>query len=247
MSTRSRTAASSAVPVADVTAALGSVFAALGVALVATYLSTPAFRPWLSDRNGLVALFTDVAYAGAAVLGLWAAHRAVAESRFRFVIPGIAVWGLVDRARYGLGIFPDDLPQISFADAGASLGAWAIPLGIGSGLGAALAVGIVLAGIALHRALRRWAEGRVMTTEARVVDLLAAAVTVIAGAPVVSLFGDGAGVGFAAQLTRLVGATLLVLAALASGDHRRTVAGWRGRMRPWMTETCHPQHPLTPP
>ena len=37
-----------------------------------------------------------------------------------------------------------------------------------------------------------------------------------------------------------IGATVLVAAALAAGDHRRTVAGWRNRMRPWFGDRSRP-------
>jgi hypothetical protein len=51
---------------------------------------------------------------------------------------------------------------------------------------------------------------------------------------VIGLLGVGDTVGFASRLAVMTAATLLVVAALAAGDHRRTVAGWRGRIRPWL-------------
>ena len=39
---------------------------------------------------------------------------------------------------------------------------------------------------------------------------------------------------FATNLFALIGGCLLVLAALAAGDHRTTVAGWRRRMWAWL-------------
>lgn len=226
--------ASTHLPVADITSAFSSVFAALTVALVAIYLAAPDVRGWLGSTQGLIAWFSGVAFVAAAALGMWAARRAVTDSRFRFVIPGLAVWGLLDQVQYGLPLLPGDLDAGSYGRAGAALADWAVPLGIGPGLGAAIVVALALLGLGVHHRTRRWAQGRVMITEARVVDFVVGSGVLLAIAPFIALFGDGDGVGFAVRLCTMTGATALVLAALAAGDHRRTVAGWRGRIRPWI-------------
>lgn len=228
------------IPVADVTSAFSSVFAALTVALAAIYVAAPEVRTWLGAAHGLIAWFAIGAFAAATILGVWAARRALTESRFRLVVPLLALWGLLDQVRYLVPLLPGDLPGGSYGDVGAALADWAVPLGIGAGLGMAIIAAVVLGAAAVRHRVRRWAEGRTMVTEGRVVDFVVGSGALLAAAPFVMMFGAGDGPAFAARLATMTGATALVLAALAAGDHRRTVAGWRGRMRPWIGDPTRP-------
>lgn len=238
------------IPVADVTAAFASVFAAVTLAIAAAYASMPAVRSWLGSEYGLVAWFARGAFAGALIVGVWAARRSPSDSNLRWVIPTVAAVGLLDAVHYGLGllgIHPFDIGGVavsSIDDLANGLGQWAAELGIGPGLGAVGLIAIAIAGFTLARRARSWAAGRVMLTEPRVLDYLALAGCSIAATPVIGLFGVNEGVGFASRLTMMSASTLLVVAALAAGDHRRTVAGYRGRIRPWLGERSEP---LVPP
>jgi len=235
-----RSARATRIPVADVTAAFASVVVALTLALAAAYATAPGVRPWLGSEHGLVSWFTRGAYAGAAIVGVWAARRSPSDSRFRWVIPGVAVWGVLDTAHYGLGLIgvqPIEIGEIRVSSATSladGLGRWAADLGLGTGLGAAGLVIVALGGYWVLRRASSWAAGRVMVTEPRVVGYLVLSCCCIAATPAVGLLGVGDAVRFASRLADMTGATLLVVAALAAGDHRRTVAGWRGRIRPWL-------------
>jgi hypothetical protein len=135
-----RPAASSSIPVADVTAAFASVFVALTLALAGVYATAPAARPWLASELGLVSWFTRGAFVGA------------------------------------------------------------------------------------------------------IATFLVASCCFLAATPAIGSLGGGEVVAFAARLSAMTGATVLVAAALAAGDHRRTVAGWRNRMRRWLEDSSRP-HP----
>ncbi len=249
---RRHAARATRIPVADVTAAFASVFAALSLAIAAAYASVPALRSWLGSEYGLVAWFTRGAFTGAVIVGVWAARRSPSDSNLRWVIPTVAAWGLLDATHYGLGLIGTHPLEIggvavtstnSLAD---GLGRWAAELGIGPGLAASGLIAIVVLGYSLARRARSWASGRVMLTEPRVLDYLALAGCCIVATPIIGLFGVVEAVGFASRLTMMSGATLLVVAALAAGDHRRTVAGWRGRIRPWLDERTESARALEP-
>ncbi|MBI5157204.1 MAG: hypothetical protein HZA58_04230 [Acidimicrobiia bacterium] len=242
-----RPAASSSIPVADVTAAFASVFAALTLALAGVYATAPAARPWLASELGLVSWFTRGAFAGAIAVGVWAARRSLPGSRFHWLIPTIAAWGLLDTIHYGLPLFGIVGPRLggvaisSLTALADGCGKWAVDAGLAPGLGVAGIVMVVLGGYAVGRRGRAWAAGRVMVTEGRVVDFLVASCCLLAATPAIGSLGGGEVVAFASRLSAMTGATVLVAAALAAGDHRRTVAGWRNRMRPWLDDTSRPR------
>ena len=237
-----RSVSASQIPVADVTAAFASAFAAVALALAAAYAAAPAARPWLSSELGLVQWFTRGAYAGAIGLGIWAARRSLPGSRFHWLIPSIGAWGLLDTVHYGLPLFGVAGPRLggvtvsSLASVADGCGGWAETVGLTPGLGVAALVIVVGGAYAVGRRARSWAAGRVMVTETRVVDYLVLSCAFLAATPAVGLLGTAEVVAFAARLTAMTAAIVLVAAALAAGDHRRTVAGWRGRIRPWLDE-----------
>jgi hypothetical protein len=76
----------------------------------------------------------------------------------------------------------------------------------------------------------------VLVTEHRVVAYIILSAGVTVAAPLAGFFGTGPDAAFARNLLEMAGATLLVAAGLAAGDHRRTVAGWRRRLWPWLAE-----------
>lgn len=243
-----RPAASSSIPVADVTAAFASVFVALTLALAAVYTTAPAARPWLASELGLVSWFTRGAFVGAIAAGIWAARRSLPGSRFHWLIPALGAWGLMDTVQYGLPLFGITGPRLggvgisSLTALADGCGKWAASAGLAPGLGAAAIVVVLLGGYAVGRRARAWAAGRVMVTEGRVVDFLVGSCCFLAATPAIGSLGGGEVVAFASRLSAMTGATVLVAAALAAGDHRRTVAGWRNRMRPWLEDSSRP-HP----
>ena len=230
------------VPVADVTAAFSSVFAALSIALAVTYAAAPELRRWLGGRYGLVDWITSGALAAALAVGLWAMRRSPVDSRFRLLIPAIAGWGILDELRYFTGILGahgfvvDGVRIRSLDDFGSLTSIWAERLGM-SWLHATIILSLV-AGLTLLLVIRtrRWAENRVLVTEHRVVAYILASLGATIAAPLTGFYGPGADVAFACGLLEMTGATFLVVAGLAAGDHRRTVAGWRRRLWPWLTE-----------
>lgn len=235
-----RRSAGTPVPVADVTSGLASAFGALALALACAYLTTPVVRPWLAADSGLVAWFTRVAWIAALVVGVWASRRSLPGFHFHRVIPALALWGLADAARYGLPVFDATAPTLggvplsSLAGLVNGAGHWAAGAGLSPGLGIAAIAIVAFGGYAARQRARVWAAGRVMATEPRVVDYLVLSVVSLAAAPAIGLLGTGEAIAFAARLATMTAATVLVVAGLAAGDHRRTVVGWRGRIRPWL-------------
>lgn len=233
---------STPVPVADVTAAFSSVFVALAAALAVAYAGVPELRWWLGGRSGLVEWITFAALASALGVGIWAMRRTPADSRFRLIIPALATWGLLDELRYlgGLmgmqGLSVDGVDVRSLDDVGTLLSQWSGHLGLGWPMGAAAmctAGGVTLLAVARTR---RWSERLVLVTDHRVVGYILVSIGATVAAPLSGLFGAGDGVAFVGGLLEMTGATLLVVAGLAAGDHRRTVAGWRRRLSPWLSE-----------
>lgn len=236
------TATRTPIPVADLTSAFTSVFAAVAIALATAYVLVPDLHNWLAGRGGLVDWLALVSLAGALVVGLWALKRSSSESGFRFVIPAVAAWGLLDEVRYFTSLIGspsvnvDGVQVRSFDDLQTVLAQW------GSGMGAdwrhgllALTVVAALTLAAIGRA-RGWAHRRVLVTEHRVVTFLVIAIAFTVAAPLVGLFDPGDAAVFTGGLFEMVGATLLVVSGLAAADHRRTIAGWRRRLNPWMAE-----------
>lgn len=232
----------SLVPVADLTNAFGSVFAAVGLAVVAAYVAAPDVRPWLASRNGLVAWMTSAGYAMAFVIAIWAARRSTRDSSFHLVLPVTAALLLGQSLRWGAGVVDLPLPMLSGIEIGslvdlreaASLNAERLGLGVPTGT--ALLAAVFGATAAAAAWARRWANDRVLVTEAPVVMWYVGSVGAAAAIPAFGLFGEGTGAWFATNITHLVSAGFLAMAALAAGDHRRTVAGWRRRMWRWIAD-----------
>lgn len=236
--TGSRTA--TPVPVADVTAGFASAAAAVTLALSALYTTVPATRGWLGTDHGLVAWFTRSGYLAATALGVWALRRAPAPTRMHRLVVLLAVWGLADSVAYGaalsgtahLSIGGESVSSLgTLADA---LGVWAADLALTPYLGITWATLVLLAAAVIAGRARRWAAARVMVAEPRVAGLLVACVACHALTPAIGALGPSDLVSFSARLATLSGSGLLVATALAIADHRRTVAGWRFRLRPWL-------------
>jgi hypothetical protein len=129
----------------------------------------------------------------------------------------------------------DGVPVRSFDDLAAVLGQWADGVGDWRYGTLILAVLAALTFLAIGRA-GGWARNRVLVTEHRVVTFMVLAIAFTVAAVPMGLFGPGDTSRFAGGLSEMIGATLLVVAGLAAADHRRTVAGWRRRLLPWVTE-----------
>jgi len=230
------------VPVADLTAAFSSVFIALSVALAITYAATPELRGWLGGRNGLVDWITLGALAGAFTVGVWAMRRSPVESSFPLLIPTVAAVGIVDELRYFTGLMGahgmviDGVRVRSLDDFGNLFSIWSERLGL-DWPHPTVILGLV-AGLTMMAVLRtrRWAASRVLVTEHRVVVYIVASIGATIAAPLAGFFGPETAVAFASGLLEMTGATLLVVAGLAAADHRRTVAGWRRRLLPWLAD-----------
>lgn len=227
---------------ADVTAAFSSVFIALSVALGATYAAVPELRGWLGGRYGLVDLITFGALVAALVVGFWAMRRSTAESRFPRIIPLLASWGILDELRYftglvGLSPKGGGAGAIrSLDDVGSVLAAWSGRVGLGWPAPALLLCLLGVGTVAMIAHLRPWSDRLVLVTEYRVICYLLVSMAATIAAPLIGLFGPNSAGTFARSLLELTGATLLAVAGLAAGDHRRTVAGWRRRLWPWLSD-----------
>jgi len=230
------------VPVADVTAAFSSVFVALSAALAVTYVTAPELRLWLGGRRGLVDWITLVALVAAFGVGIWAMRRSPTDAGFPLVIPIVAAWGVVDELRYftgavGLhGLSASGIQIRALDDVGSWLSVVSARLGPTWPYATIVLCAIASATLLAILRTRRWAERLVLVTEPRVVAYLLASVGTTIAAPLAGLYGTGSGVVFASGLLEMTGATLLVVAGLAAGDHRRIVAGWRRRLWPWLNE-----------
>ncbi len=239
-------------PVADVTSAFTSVSISVVAALAIAYAADPALRRWLSGRHGLVDWITLGALVGALIAGIWAARRSPGDSRFPILIPALAAWGVLDEMRYlagalgTSGFVVDGVRIRSLDDFGTLFSIWGERVGM-TWYHAALIVGLVgaLTVVAIART-RRWADTRVLVTEHRVVGFIIASVGLTLIAPLVGFFGASAAAAFAANLVELMGAMFLVVAGLAAGDHRRTVAGWRRRLWPWLEDGQASRGPMAP-
>ena len=231
---------STSIPVADVTKAFGSVFTAVALALVAAYVAAPDIRTWLASRTGLVAWATTAGYTIALVIGIWAARRSTRDGSFRLMIPVTAVMLLGQQIRFGADVVGMPLPTLSGLEIGSlvdlrevvSLNAERLGLGVPTGV----AVLTIVLGATAAAAIwaRRWADERVLVTEAPVVMWFVASLGCAAAVPAFGIFGIGSGAWFATGMAGLLSSGFLAMAALAAGDHRRTVAGWRRRIWPWI-------------
>lgn len=242
----------SRIPVADITLAFTTVFSAALVAIVAAFVFVPEIRPWLAASDGLIAWTSTATLALAVAVGVWAYQRSTAESRFRMLIPTVAVVAFLQSIRFGTSALSIQLPEISGIGVGSlvdlrvvtSLNAERLGLGWHTGLLILVLIGLVGAWIAV--AAWKWARDRVRVTETAVVVYFVGAIAVELSVPVFGFFGESDAAWFATVLASLLGAGLLVVAGLASGDHRTTVAGWRRRMMPWIGEdagvSALPQH-----
>lgn len=232
----------SLIPVADVTNAFGSVFIAVAIALTAAYAAVPDVRPWIGARNGLVAWMTTAALAMAIVAGVWAYRRSTHESNFRLMLPIAASVLLAQSLRFGADLFGFPLPTLSGVEVGSlidlrdvvSINAERLGLGFPTGI---LVLSLIVTGTVVAAMwARRWADDRVLVTEAPVVMWFVASVGSAVAVPVMGMFGEGTGAWFATEMVGLASAGFLVIASLAAGDHRRTVAGWRRRIWPWIVD-----------
>lgn len=232
----------SAIPVADVMSAFTSVFLAVNIALVAAFAAVPDIREWLASPTGLVAWTAVATLALAVGVGFWAAGRTVTSGRVRFAVPVAAAVLLAQALRLGAGYLGFAFPSLqgvevaSLSDLREAVAAAAIRFSLGPVT--ALAALFLTAGLTVFAMLRvaRWARGRVLVTDPSSVILLTAALGSEAAIPGLGLFGQSPAARFCAVMVALVAAELLVLAGLTAGSHRRTVAGWRRRIWPWLAE-----------
>ncbi len=231
----------SLIPVADVTNAFTSVFAAVAIALAAAYLMVPDIREWLGSRDGLIAWATTATLVMATGIGIWAYRRSATDSSFRLVIPLTGGFLLMQAFRFGADEIGFGLPTITGVEIGSlvdlrevvSINAERLGLGFTTGLLVLTVTAALTAGAAIWA--RHWALNRVLVTETPVVMWFVASVGTNAAIPVLGFFGEGTGAWFTTAMTGLSAAGFLVIAGLAAGDHRRTAAGWRRRISPWLT------------
>jgi hypothetical protein len=242
----------SRVPVADITLAFTTVFAAALLAIIAAFVFVPEIRPWLAAGDGLIAWTSTATFALSVAVGVWAYQRSTAESRFRLLIPTVAVVAFLQSIRFAASALHIQLPEISGISVGSLLDLRVVTslnaerLGLGWQTGALILVLIGLVGAWIAAAAWKWARDRVRVTETAVVVYFVSAIAIEISVPVFGFFGESTSAWFATVLASLLGAGLLVVAGLASGDHRTTVAGWRRRMMPWIGEdsgiSALPQH-----
>lgn len=230
------------IPVADVTLAVTSVFAATLIAIIAAFVFVPDVREWLSVRGGLVSWMATATLALAFGIGVWAYTRSTEESRFRLIIPGVAGLLVLQAVRFGADAIGYSLPVFSGVEVGSlfdvrtAVAETATTLSLGPGTGLlVLALLVLITGSVATRAWS-WARTRVRVTETTVVVYLVIAIGFHFVVPTMGFFGDDTTAWFITNVAAFVGAGFLVIAGLASGDHRTTVAGYRRRMWAWMGE-----------
>jgi len=105
-------------------------------------------------------------------------------------------------------------------------------LGFGWTAGILALILVSVATALMARSASRWAKDRVRITDTAVVAYFVAALGIEAAIPALGFFGEGVGAWFATTILGFVGAGLLVIAGLASGDHRTIAADWRRRIGP---------------
>jgi hypothetical protein len=232
----------SRVPVADITLAFTTVFTAALIAIVAAFVFVPEVRPWLAASDGLISWTTRATLGLAVATGVWAYRRSTTESRFRMLIPSAAAVLFLQSIRFATSALHIQLPEVSGLPVGSLLDLRAVTslnaerLGLGWAIGALILVLIGLVSAWIAAIAWKWARDRVRVTETAVVVYFVSALAIESAVPVLGFFGESTGAWFATVMASLVGAGLLVVAGLASGDHRTTVAGWRRRMKPWIGE-----------
>lgn len=224
------------VPVGDVTFGFTTVFAAVLIALVAAFALVPDSRQWLAASDGLISWLATAILTLAVAAGIWAFGRSSPDSRFRRLIPGAAALLLLQSVRFGAAFIDFGLPTVDGVEIGSlvdlrrvtSVTAERFGLGWAAGILALILVIVATAWIA--RSASRWAKHRVRITDTPVVAYFVAALGFEAAVPALGFFGEGVEAWFATTILGFVGAGLLVIAGLASGDHRTVVAGWRRRI-----------------
>ncbi len=226
------------IPIGDITFAFSSVFIAVLIALVAAFALVPESRQWLAASDGLISWIAAATLALAVAVGTWAFGRSTADSRFRVLIPAAAALLLLQSLRFGATTVGFRLPTVEGIEVGSlvdlrrltSVAAERLGLGWPAGVLILMLVAIITGLNA--RSASKWAADRVRITDTPVVAYFVVALGLEAAIPVLGFFGEGVGAWFATTILGLVGAGLLVLAGLASGDHRTIVAGWRRRIGP---------------
>jgi hypothetical protein len=229
--------------VADVTNAFTTAIASVILALVAAFAFVPDVREWLGSPDGLVTWATSATLVLAVITGWWAAHRSTTEGASRLLLPVSAAVMLGQNLRFGADLFGYPLPTMSGIEVGSlidlrrvvSLAAERLGLGAMTG-GLILLIVVGATAFGILRA-RRWADNRVLVTESPAAIWLVAALGAAIAVPVLGFFGESAGAWFATAMAGLGSAGLQVVAGMTAGNHRRTVAGWRRRIWPWIAES----------
>ena len=230
------------IPVADVTNAFASAFSAAVIALVAAYSFMPPIREWLAAPGGLVVWATAATLVMAIGTGVWAYRRSTTDSRFGLLLPSAATVLLLQQLRFGADLLDYPLPTWAGVEVGSLIDLRRVVSVVAERLGLGVTTGILVLVVwagataaAAHWA-RRWATQRVLVAETSVVVWFVAGLGSAAAVPIFGIFGDGTGAWLASTMAGLVSAGLLVVAGLTAGDHRRTMAGWRRRIWPWIAD-----------
>jgi hypothetical protein len=214
------------------------VFAAVLIALVAAFALVPDSRQWLAASDGLISWIATATLTLAVAVGIWAFGRSSPDSRFRRLIPGAAALLLLQSVRFGAAFLDFGLPTVDGVEIGSLVdlrrvtSVTAERFGLGWAAGIFALILVIVATALIARSASRWARDRVRITDTAVVAYFVAALGIEAAIPALGFFGEAAGAWFATTILGLVGAGLLVIAGIASGDHRTIAAGWRRRIGP---------------
>ncbi len=226
------------IPIGDVTFGFTTVFAAVLLALVAAFAFVPESRHWLAASDGMISWITSATLTLAVAVGLWAFGRSSPDSHFRKLIPSAAAFLLLQSLRFGAALLDFGLPTVDGIEIGSLVDLRRVTsvtterLGLGWAAGILALILVTVTTALLARSASRWAQDRVRITDTAVVAYFVAALGVEAAIPALGFFGEAAEAWFATMILGFVGAGLLVVAGLASGDHRTIAAGWKRRIAP---------------
>ena len=225
--------------IAELTSAFRRALGAVLLAIVGAFMAAPRLQAWLADPDGITR-WAAIAFFGSSIgLAGWALWRGSASRRAGYLVIALGVVGLGEEVASGASLFGFEPPEIGGVAVRGVHDLFDVVRVIAPGTAgrvtlAALAF-VVASTIALVVFLHRH-RLRSFVVENRAVLLALGSSVLFLSPPAVALFGATTTHRFVAEILGMVGAGLLVTAAMSLHDHRRTVAGWRRRIRPWMVD-----------
>ena len=240
--------------IAEANRVFAVVFMLVLAGLAGLFVASPAARPWLAREGGLTEALTAATLGGAILLGIWGMRRTPSAPRCYWLVPVVGLIGIVDEIGLGAGLLgqaPIRVGDVTVNGLGDLLAAGVDVATTILGLSPLDLVAIAGAGLALTAAyLSR--RGRGARALAWLKDhppgtLLTLTVVAAAAAAVLDLVGGPRRLTFLGEVLELIGAGLLVLAALQIPRPNPSLQGWRPRMAAWAPDHRNPRSPAGTP